>query len=356
MAVRRSRGVCDRPWATGPWFRVLLLLGVCAAGVGAGCAQRRSCFECVSDYGCAWCSAGAAAGGGGKCHSTWETTDTKPSRTGEQSCTMWHFANSSLCPVKTCSQLTTCKECLSAPLKWSSGFAGCGWCDFTQKCMDGVLTSSVEEDLTLPTGLSVCMGMRTCAHLPVVVETIASVSVPHTIPRLPGQVLAGFQCQGAGNWTFGTGRCACYDECDTCTENDCGWCESTRLCLKPSPHAGAAGPSPYFPYEVPDEDGRVSTYALLTDIVTVGSSQARRAAAAKRAEQNAVRHRWHNFRNGPGIAASDPLYVNQELALCPEWHWRSCPCRFCAAYVCIFQRSIRVHIHVYTYSCSYVFM
>jgi len=255
-----------------------MLLSVWSIGAYAGCAERTSCYECMSDYGCAWCSSGSAAGSKGRCHSSWEATASAPAQT-ESVCNLWHFADAATCPYKPCKDLTSCIQCLSAPMEFVDfeGYSGCGWCSFSNKCMKGNLKSSQI----------------------IIVDELLS----------PAESAPELSCMGKGNWTFGAGRCGCYGQCDECTESDCGWCETSKQCLKPSPHAGVKGPAPR------GKDLSVTQTSTKDYFDT-------------QLDREATRHRWHNFRNGPGPKESSPPYFNDELALCPDWHWRSCPCAY----------------------------
>ena len=78
--------------------------------------------------------------------------------------------------------------------------------------------------------------------------------------------------------------------------------------MKGTPHAGLRGPAP-----------------LPVDFTVTNPTV--KEIGDRRRELDAVKHRWHNFRNGPGVKASSPPYVNKELEICPDWYWRSCPCQ-----------------------------
>jgi hypothetical protein len=196
---------------------------------------------------------------------------------------MFRYVHLFRCPQRDCASLRTCTACLAAPIEYDTNdeeYSGCGWCTAPHepepKCMRG---NPVESSLIIP-------------------PTIPGQDPPEPLP----------QCMGEGNWTFGGGRCDCYKKCDDCTENDCGWCDSTKTCLAGSPHAGFRGPAP-----------------LPADLSIKDPSS--KSLADRRRELDAARHRWHNFRNGPGVRADAPLYVNREQELCSDWHWRSCPCQ-----------------------------
>jgi len=214
--------------------------------------------------------------------SVWETTDSKPSDE-ESTCTLWAFADAARCPRVECESLRTCTACLAAPIEYDDfeeEYAGCGWCTAPHepepKCMTG--TPVMSNKIILPTE-------------------------PDEEPPEPPP-----QCMGEGNWTMGSGRCDCYKKCDECTENDCGWCDSSKTCLEGTPHAGLRGAAPLPP------DLKIKNPML-------------KQLAERRRELDAVRHRWHNFRNGPGVTDDAQLYVNRELEICSDWHWRSCPCQ-----------------------------